>query len=247
VHSARQEDAQHSWCDVMRKLCKPSIPLLLLCISLAFCVWFGVSNYKLNILLEEVKESARKQATTASLHLLQLDTQLSQLQTSTEGVIKKSYSVYPILEDTFKKQHQNLKYAQEKQQEKLTEKTQELAQLKTKYDKLEEELNGLNLVISADHRDQVSQVSQRFRKQSVDLSVIVAYDWESRVTKDTRSLSLLYVVDYFNNEAEQVCNNTTRHDTTHDTRTHGHDTRHAPHTTHATRHPRRTRHSSSSL
>lgn len=93
---------------------------------------------------------------------------------------------------------------------KVNEEQHKLQEERNNNKELQNKLDGVMEIINADHEEQIKYIANNFKNNNnyndndennnlVDLSVIVAYDKSS-----IRSLSLLYIMDFFNQFATKV-------------------------------------------
>eukprot|EP00026_Physarum_polycephalum_P002423 Phypoly_transcript_02429.p1 GENE.Phypoly_transcript_02429~~Phypoly_transcript_02429.p1 ORF type:complete len:844 (+),score=95.77 Phypoly_transcript_02429:69-2600(+) len=72
-----------------------------------------------------------------------------------------------------------------------------LGNSENKNEEMEKQMRSLVSSMNVGHREQLTRVGENFRNGPIDLSVVVAYNWED-AKKSVRPLSLLYIIDYFN-------------------------------------------------
>lgn len=178
---------------------RPPFHFLLLVFSIVICIWFGTNNYKLSNLLQEAEESAGQQAANARNHILQLDKVVTQLHGNAENIKKEYTSISPQLEQLLKKQQQEYNHVSTQ----LKDKEKKLNEAEGKNAELEKQLRDVVASMNVGHKEQLNKIGKHFKNGTIDLSVIVAYNWEEP-TKSIRPLSLLYIVDHFNIIASKV-------------------------------------------
>ena len=179
---------------------RPPLHFFLLLLSFIICIWLGTNNYKLSTQLHASEESAGHQAESTRNHILQLDKLVTQLHGNADNIKKEYTSIAPQIEELLTKQQQEHNHISTQ----LQNTQKRLVDVESKKDELEQQLHDLVSSMNVGHKENMKKVGKSFKDGKIDLSVIVAYDWEDS-TKSVRPLSLLYIMDYFNIIASKVC------------------------------------------
>lgn len=178
----------------------PSITTLFLLLSITVCVWFAATNYNLHQLVQQIQEHSQSQHKQAQKQIGKLNKHVTELHGKAETVDNEYNSIYPKLEGLLTARKKEIASTKEE----LENTKNKLKEAQSNNDELKKEMKGVMEIINAEHKEQMVYAGQRFRsKKIIDISVIVAYDWvDSKST--TKSLSILYVMDYFNQFSAKV-------------------------------------------